>query len=75
MLTLNNSFSINDYIIVNNKYIGKIIKRLWDGLGFIIKLENQLNYVDNTIAQYKLLDNNNSNYAGYKMVTENDDVK
>ena len=76
MLTLNNSFSINDYIIVNNKYIGKIIKRLWDGLGFIIKLENQLNYVDNTIAQYKLLDNNsNSNYAGYKMVTANDDVK
>ena len=75
MLTLNNSFSINDYIIVNNKYIGKIIKILWDGLGFIIKLENQLNYVDNTIAQYKLLDNNNSNYAGYKMVTANDDIR
>jgi hypothetical protein len=75
MLTLNNSFSINDYIIVNNKYIGKIVKRLWDGLGFIIKLENQLNYVDNTIVQYKLLDNNNSNYAGYKMVTANDEIR
>jgi hypothetical protein len=75
MLTLNNSLLINDFVIVNNIYIGKIIKRLWNGLGFIIKLENRLNYIDNIIVQYKLLDNDITDYAGYKMITPNDDIK
>jgi hypothetical protein len=75
MLTLNNSFLINDFVIVNNIYIGKIIKRLWNGLGFIIKLENRLNYIDNIIVQYKLLDNDITDYTGYKMITPNDDIQ
>jgi hypothetical protein len=75
MLTLNNSFLINDFVIVNNIFIGKIIKRLWNGLGFIIKLENRLNYIDNIIIQYQLLDNDIKDYAGYKIVTPNDDIK
>jgi hypothetical protein len=75
MLTLNNSFLLNDFVIVNNIYIGKIIKRLWNGLGFIIKLENRLNYIDNIIVQYKLLDSNITDYTGYKMITPNDDIR
>ncbi len=75
MLTLNNSFLINDFIIVNNMYLGKIIKRLWNGLGFIIKLENKLNTIDDIIVQYKLLDDDIKDYKGYKIVTPNDDIK
>lgn len=49
-------FEIGNYVIVDDKYIGKIIKKIWNGYGVIISLENEKNYIDPTITQYKLLD-------------------
>lgn len=67
---MNNKFNINDYVIVNRKYIGHIVKIVWNSNGYIIKLEDNDEYLDKTLAQYKLLNFDNIN--GYMLVTLND---
>ncbi len=64
---------IGDYIIISNKYLGKILTKIWNGNGFIVKLENSKDYVDSMITQYKLLGDNPSN--GYMLVTLSDNIK
>lgn len=70
---INNKFNIGDYILVNDIYIGKIIKIIWNNNGYIIKLENYPNYIDNILQQYKLLETNNIN--GYKVVSLTDKIE
>ena len=68
-----NKFNIGEYVLVNNKYIGNIIKTVWNSNGYIIKLENDDNYIDPTLSQYKLLDHNN--ILGFMLVTLNDHIE
>lgn len=67
----NNKLNINDYIIVDNEYVGKVIKLIWNSNGYIIELLNCPNYIDKTILQYKLLDTNDdiNNINGYMIIT------
>jgi len=65
--------NIDDYILVNDKYIGYIVKVIWNSNGYIIKLENDDNYIDKTLYQYKLL--NNNDIKGYMLITLNDSIK
>lgn len=68
------NLKINDYIMINNKDIGKIIKLLWND-SYIIKLENNDIYIDYIIKQYKLLDEI-SDINGYMYVNlNNDDIQ
>ena len=66
----NNKLNIGDYIIINNKYIGYIIKVIWNSNGYVVKLENDDEYIDKTLIQYNLL--NLDNIQGYMLVTLND---
>ena len=63
-------FNIGDYVLVNNKHIGYIVKNVWNSNGYIIKLEDNDDYLDKTLSQYKLL--NIDNIYGYMLVTLND---
>ena len=67
-----NNFCIGDYVIINNKYIGSIYKIIWNSNGYIVKLENNDNYEDNTLKQYKLIEFDN--IRGYMLVTLNDTI-
>jgi hypothetical protein len=51
------NLEINDYIIIKNKYIGKIYKIIWNGKGYIVKLINNDEYIDEHIKQYGYLGN------------------
>jgi hypothetical protein len=45
----------NKYLIIQNEYVGKVIKELWDNTCALIKLENHTDYVDVTIKQNNIL--------------------
>jgi len=65
--------NIGDYILINNKYIGKIIKLLWNNTNLIVKLINYSDYIDPTIKNYSnLLDDTHK--EGYMLVTINKNV-
>ena len=68
-----NKYNIGDYIFVDNKYIGCIVKIVWNSNGYIIKLENNDEYIDKTLSQYNLIDFDNIN--GYMLVTYNDSIQ
>ena len=65
--------TIGDNVLINNKYIGYIVKTIWNSNGYIIKLEDNEDYLDKTLSQYKLL--NSDNIYGYMLVTQNDLIK
>lgn len=65
-----NKLCLGDYILVNKKYVGIINNIIWNKNGYIIKLENHINYEDKTLKQYKLLEF--ENIQGYLLVTLND---
>jgi len=67
-----NNLIIGDYILINNKYIGRIYKIIWNSNGYIVKLDNDERYEDKTLKQYKLLDFENT--EGYMLVTLNDKI-
>ena len=67
-----NNLMIGDYILINNKYIGIIYKIIWNSNGFIVKLDNNENYEDKTLTQYKLVDFENT--KGFMLVTLNDEI-
>ena len=69
---LDNRLVVGDYIIVNDKYYGSIIKIIWNSNGYIIKLDNEPTYIDKTLIQYKLIDN--ENIQGYMLITLNDKI-
>jgi hypothetical protein len=66
-------YSIDNYVLVNNKYIGKIIKIVWNYNGYIIKLEFDSEYQDKTLSQYQLVDLPDK--TGLMLLTLNDDIK
>lgn len=68
-----NKFIINDYVLINNKYIGHIVKIIWNSNGYIVKLENNTDFIDKTLSQYKIL--NDNNIQGYMLITLNDKIK
>lgn len=68
-----NKYNIGDLILVNNKDLGIIDKIIWNSNGFIIKLQNNPEYIDKTLSQYKLIEKNN--IKGYMLVTLNDIIK
>ena len=63
---------IGNYILIKNKYIGKIIKFLWNHTSIIVKLEGYTDYIDPTIKNYNLLENNK--IEGYMLVTINNNI-
>jgi len=64
---------IGDYIIIKNKYVGKIIKFLWNNTNLIARLENYTDYIDPTLKNYnELLEDNHK--EGYILSTINRDV-
>lgn len=65
--------NIGDYVIVDKKYLGKIHMKIWNGNGYIIKLENDPNYLDSMITQYRLLGDGYS--RGYKVVTLSNSIE
>jgi hypothetical protein len=73
MENINNKLTVGDYVIVNNKYIGYIAKIIWNSNGYIIKLEDNDDYLDKTLSQYQLI--NGNNILGYMLVTLNDSIK
>lgn len=68
-----NKYNIGDYVLVDNKYIGCIVKIVWNSNGYIIKLEDNDEYIDKTLSQYNLINIDNIN--GYMLVTLNDSIK
>jgi len=70
MIGEKNYFCVGDYVLINNKYIGEIYKIIWNSNGYIVKLENDIGYIDKTLKQYRLIDFDN--IAGYMLVTLND---
>ena len=63
---------LGDYLLVNNKYIGRVVKIIWNSNGFILKLENNSDYLDKTLSQYKLLDIDN--ILGYMLISPGDNI-
>jgi hypothetical protein len=69
----NNKLTIGDYVLINNKYIGYIVKTIWNSNGYIIRLEDNEDYVDKTLSQYELLPSDK--LYGHMLVTLNDSIK
>jgi len=67
-----NKFTIGDYVLINNKYIGIIHKIIWNSNGYIVKLDDDDKYEDKTLKQYKLMELNN--IYGYMLITLNDKI-
>lgn len=63
-------FEVGNYVIIDDIYIGKIVKKIWNGYGMIVKLDNDPTYVDNTILQYHLINDitNNLDIKGFMLV-------
>lgn len=70
-------FEVGNYVIIDDMYMGKIIKKIWNGYGVIVKLDNDPNYVDSTILQYQLLNDitDNSNMKGYMLVKSDNKMR
>jgi len=70
-------FEIGNYVIIDDLYMGKIIKKIWNGYGMIVKLDNEHNYVDDTILQYHLLNDvvDNSDIKGFMLVKSNNKMR
>ena len=70
-------FEIGNYVIIDDLYMGKIIKKIWNGYGMIVKLDNEPNYVDDTILQYHLLNDvvDNSDIKGFMLVKSNNKMR
>jgi len=62
-------YPINTYIIVNDKFLGKIIQQL--NVGIVIKLDNDDKHIDFRIKQLKLFDKPD----GYLLATLNDKIE
>ena len=72
MIGEKNNFCVGDYVLINNKYIGEIYKIVWNSNGYIVRLENDLGYIDKTLKQYRLIDFDD--IAGYMLVSLNDKI-
>lgn len=68
-----NNFCIGDYILINNKYIGEIYKIIWNSNGYVVKLENEDDYIDKTLEKYDLIDLDDK--RGYMLVTLNNELR
>lgn len=72
MIEEKNNFCVGDYVLINNKYIGEIYKIVWNSNGYIVRLENDLGYIDKTLKQYRLIDFDD--ISGYMLVSLNDTI-
>ena len=63
---MSEKFEINEYVIIDNKDIGKIVKKIWNGIGIIVYLETNISYIDSTIKVNNLLDK--KEIQGYKLI-------
>ena len=43
---------INETVLINNKYIGKIVSKVLNGKGLIVKLLFDNDYINKIIVQY-----------------------
>lgn len=70
-----NKFYIGDFVLINNKNIGIIEKIIWNHNGYIVKLEDQPDYIDKTLKQYNLINfDKSNNILGYMLVSLNDQL-
>ncbi len=65
--------NIGDYVIIDKKYLGKIHMKIWNGNGYIVKLENDPEYVDSMIVQYRLLGDGYT--KGFKVITLSNSIE
>lgn len=63
---MSENFEINEYVIIDNKDIGKIVKKIWNNIGIIVYLETDISYIDSTIKVNNLL--NKKEIQGYKLI-------
>lgn len=70
-------FEIGNYVIIDDVYMGKIIKKIWNGYGVIVKLDNNTNYIDDTILQYHLINDvtDNSDIKGFMLVKSDNKMR
>ena len=70
-------FEVENYVIIDDMYMGKIIKKIWNGYGVIVKLDNDPTYTDSTIIQYQLLNDlvDNSDMKGYMLVKSDNKMR
>ena len=64
-----NSFT-NNFVLINDKYIGKIVNSLWNDNAVIAKLDNDTNFIDNGLKQYGLMQG-----GGYVLLNDNDKIR
>jgi len=65
---MSEKFEINEYVVIDNKDIGKIVKKIWNGIGIIVYLETNLSYIDSTIKVNNLLEK--KEIQGYKLIID-----
>ena len=70
-------FEVENYVIIDDMYMVKIIKKIWNGYGVIVKLDNDPTYTDSTIIQYQLLNDlvDNSDMKGYMLVKSDNKMR
>jgi hypothetical protein len=65
-----NPILTKEVILINNKYIGKIVSKVLNGKGIIVKLLFDNDYIDKIIVQYNLLPP--LQHKGHMLITKDD---
>lgn len=66
-------FNIGNYVIIRDQYIGIIYKTLWNSSAFVVRLIGNSNYIDKTIVQYNLMEQDNP--QGYMLITPSEQIQ
>lgn len=70
---INEAILAKEVILINDRYIGKIVGKVLNGKGLIVKLLFDNDYVDKIIVQYNLLPP--LQQRGHMLITKDDNVK
>jgi hypothetical protein len=65
--------NIDNVLLINNNNIGKIVKKVLNGKGLIVKLLLDDEYIDKNIVQYNLLPSNE--HKGHMLITKDDNIQ
>ena len=60
----------NNFVLINDKYLGKIVKSIWNDNALICKLDNEPNFVDNALKQYGIM-----NGGGMMLLNDSDKIR
>ncbi len=76
-MDITSQIELNNFIIIDNKHLGQVIKILWNGNGWIVKLIGEDGFKDSILSQYNLLKEipKSSENHGYMVVTKNNKIE